>query len=328
MDRNRYIDTIKAVGIFLVVLGHHKTSITPYIYSFHMPLFFFLSGIFHKNYSSYSIFFFNKVKSLIIPYLFFSITLFCFWLIRVRNIDGIKIRESLNGIFMGMNMPGVSSMVWGIILWFLLTLFIVENIYYLISKANNVVSILICNIFLGVVGYYYNYYKPTYFDIWHFTVALNAIQFYSIGAIFKNKILNLNKISYKYVILLFIISYISWYYNGLIDMRTLRYGNSIMLFYLSAFSGIGFIIYLIKNLNIYNLFLDFIGKNTLIILAYHMSCMIFIKFILILIGIKSINDNSVIYSVIYSVVQIILCVPIILILNKYFPNLVGKYNKK
>lgn len=332
MKRNRYIDTIKAVGIFLVILGHHQTIFTQYIFSFHMPLFFFLSGIFHKNYGSYKIFFEKKVKSLIIPYFFFAITLFLFWLIIGRHfgeskIKNISVLDSLKGIFLGMDMLGVSSMDWGIILWFLLTLFIITNMYYFISKLNNILLIIFINIFLGVIGFYYNYYKPSYFDIWHFTVALNAIQFYSMGVILKNRILDLSKISYKWIFLLFIVSYVSNYYNGKIDMQSLSYGRNIVLFYISAFSGIGFIIFLIRNLEIYNRFLDFIGTNTMIILAYHNRCMTFIKFIFVIIGIKIINDNT-IYNVIFSIVQLILCIPIIIVLNKYFPNFVGKYSRK
>lgn len=332
MERNRYIDTIKAVGIFLVILGHHQTIFTQYIYSFHMPLFFFLSGIFHKNYSSYKVFLEKKIKSLIIPYFFFAITLFLYWAIIARNFGEIKtknisILESLKGIFMGMDMTGVSSMEWGIILWFLLTLFIITNIYYFISKFNNTLFIILVNIFLGIIGFYYNYYKPSYFDIWHFTVALNAIQFYSIGAILKNKILNLSKISYGYIVLLFVINYVGCYYNGKIDMQSLNYGNNMLLFYITAFSGIGFIICLIRNLEIYTKFLDFIGKNTLIILSYHEKCMVFIKMAFIIMGSTLIYDNT-IYNIFFSIIQLVLCVPIIMVLNKYFPKFVGKYNKK
>ena len=54
-----YLDTVKAVGIFLVFFGHIAGDLWPFgikkaflpwkfIYSFHMPLFFFLSGIFAK----------------------------------------------------------------------------------------------------------------------------------------------------------------------------------------------------------------------------------------------------------------------------------------
>lgn len=94
MKRNRYIDTVKAVGIFLVILGHHQTIFTQYIYSFHMPLFFFLSGIFHKNYNSYRNFFEKKIKLLIIPYFFFAITLFLFWLVIARHFGEAKMRNT------------------------------------------------------------------------------------------------------------------------------------------------------------------------------------------------------------------------------------------
>lgn len=331
MTRNRYIDTVKAVGIFLVILGHHETVFTQWIFSFHMPLFFFLSGIFHKNYSSYKVFLEKKIKSLIIPYFFFAITLFLFWLVLGRHFGEAKFKntpilESLNGVFMGTQISGISSMEWGIILWFLLTLFIISNVYYFISKINNTLIIILVNIFLGTIGFYYNYYKPTYLDIWHFTVALNAIQFYSMGVILKDKILNLDKISYKWIFLLFIINYVSNYYNGKIDMQSLNYGNNILLFYVSAFSGIGFIIVLIRNLEIYNRILDFIGTNTMIILAYHLRCMTFIKFVFMVVGIKVINDNT-IYNIFFSIIQLLICFPIIIILNKYFPKFVGKYNK-
>lgn len=332
MKRNRFIDTVKAVGIFLVILGHHETIFTQYIYSFHMPLFFFLSGIFHKNYSSYRCFFEKKIKSLIIPYFFFAITLFLFWLAIGRYFGEAKIKntpiiESMLGILAGTERAGLYSMEWGGAIWFLLTLFIVANMYYFISKINNIYIVVIINIFLGVVGYCYNFYKPTYLDLWHSTVSFNAIQFYSIGAIFKNKVLNLNRIAYKWIILLFIISYISCYYNGKIDMYSLDYGSNIILFYISAFSGIGFIIFLIRNLEIYSRFIDFVGTNTLIILAYHGRCMTLIKFIFLILGVKMINDNT-IYNIFFSIIQLILCIPIIMILNKYFPKFVGKYNKK
>lgn len=332
MKRNRYIDTIKAIGIFLVILGHHETIFTQYIYSFHMPLFFFLSGIFHKNYTSYKIFLEKKVKSLIIPYFFFAITLFLFWLLVARHFGEAKIRntsvlEAMLGIFTGNEIIGLSNIEWGGPLWFLLTLFIVANLYYVINRFNNILFIIIINILLSLLGYYYNFYKPTYLDVWHFTVALNAVQFYSIGAIFKDKILNLDKITYKWIILLCIISYMSSYYNGKIDMYSLNYGKNMLLFYISAFSGISFVICLIRNLNLYNKFINFIGCNTLIILAYHIRCMTFIKLIFMIVGISMIENNT-IYNIIFSIIQLLMCVPIIIILNKYFPKLIGKYNKK
>lgn len=44
--RIEYLDYAKGIGIILVVLGHIliKGNIKIYIYSFHMPLFFIISG--------------------------------------------------------------------------------------------------------------------------------------------------------------------------------------------------------------------------------------------------------------------------------------------
>lgn len=46
-----WIDYAKAIGIFLVVVGHTYAgnALTNWIYSFHMPLFFFLSGTMLRN---------------------------------------------------------------------------------------------------------------------------------------------------------------------------------------------------------------------------------------------------------------------------------------
>lgn len=49
-ERNQIIDISKGLGIFLVVWGHViNNQANIYIFSFHMPLFFFLSGLFHRN---------------------------------------------------------------------------------------------------------------------------------------------------------------------------------------------------------------------------------------------------------------------------------------
>ena len=46
-----YIDTAKVIGLYLMILGHGcvNESITQWIYSFHMPLFFFISGMLHND---------------------------------------------------------------------------------------------------------------------------------------------------------------------------------------------------------------------------------------------------------------------------------------
>lgn len=52
-ERNVTIDIAKGIGIFLVVLGHfmylENEYIRDFIYSFHVELFFFISGFLYKK---------------------------------------------------------------------------------------------------------------------------------------------------------------------------------------------------------------------------------------------------------------------------------------
>lgn len=77
MERKYWIDWAKVFGIYLVVLGHTTDGselIRPLIYSFHMPLFFMISGYLEKKYSGSAISYIKKTaKRLLIPYLIYGI---------------------------------------------------------------------------------------------------------------------------------------------------------------------------------------------------------------------------------------------------------------
>ena len=81
MKRNFMIDNTKGILIFLVVLGHFlefnvtsRTSvILNFIYSFHMPVFVFLSGYLAKYNSK------KMIKKILLPYVIFQIIAFLFY---------------------------------------------------------------------------------------------------------------------------------------------------------------------------------------------------------------------------------------------------------
>lgn len=75
--RFSFIDVAKGISIVLIVLGHllKNNIIITWIYSFHVPIFFIITGYLLKTKSSLKL---NKVvkirfKSIMIPYLIFSI---------------------------------------------------------------------------------------------------------------------------------------------------------------------------------------------------------------------------------------------------------------
>ena len=81
--RIEYIDIARGIGILLVVMGHNDfAAISPFahkvIYSFHMPLFFFLSGYFLKTAIGFWDFFKKRFNTIMKPY-FFTIFLIYFF---------------------------------------------------------------------------------------------------------------------------------------------------------------------------------------------------------------------------------------------------------
>ena len=64
-ERNEIIDIMKGVGIFLMVWGHVDGPLkTPYVYLFHMALFFIVSGYVYKYKANESLIVFAKKKAL------------------------------------------------------------------------------------------------------------------------------------------------------------------------------------------------------------------------------------------------------------------------
>src|SRR5512144_3032083 len=73
--RLEYIDIAKGIGILLVVMGHNDFSLVSpffykFIYAFHMPLFFFLSGMFFKAELPFLTVLRRRFDTLLKPYLF------------------------------------------------------------------------------------------------------------------------------------------------------------------------------------------------------------------------------------------------------------------
>lgn len=71
MKRIDWIDSLKGFGIFCVTLGHLACNyfIETHIYSFHMFLFFFLSGFLHNNaHGNFRIYLAKKITNLFIPF--------------------------------------------------------------------------------------------------------------------------------------------------------------------------------------------------------------------------------------------------------------------
>lgn len=94
--RSLYLDYAKAIGILLVVVGHARffgdaqwaATLNEVIYSFHMPLFLFVSGYVYIRFSSsdgYAATVRKKTRRLMVPYLAMSVLLIVVKLLSPAN---------------------------------------------------------------------------------------------------------------------------------------------------------------------------------------------------------------------------------------------------
>lgn len=127
MQRIDFIDKIKGVCIILVIYSHILGDLFEglrFIFCFHMPIFFCLSGLFFKPYTCYKEFLRKKVNALLVPFVFFyiiSYSLFFFKKMMFGSIQNFSVLDFFSG-----------EQMFNISLWFLLSLFIMSNIMYVI----------------------------------------------------------------------------------------------------------------------------------------------------------------------------------------------------
>ncbi len=154
-----YIDALKGFGIILVVLGHmHFGYEVPYqyIYAFHMPLFFLVSGYLYKRPVRMADGIKKKVKGLLVPYFIFGLGYFCFWLI-YNYTPGIDWASTLKAVLWVTvdGLPVESA------LWFLMVMFWAWLIYALIDRfIRNPWTRVFLIVLISSVGALWGYVMP------------------------------------------------------------------------------------------------------------------------------------------------------------------------
>jgi acyltransferase len=143
--RTRWIDAAKGLGILLIVVGHIWSTVTPtlayiYIYAFHVPLFFFVSGVtLRPGAGSLVSVVAKKVRTLLVPYLWYSLLGYLFYLAGylLAQHRGIHIPQFDHGLWaplMGIlyGTIGEGRLVNGP-LWFVVALFCVFCLGYVVN---------------------------------------------------------------------------------------------------------------------------------------------------------------------------------------------------
>lgn len=335
-NRIEFLDTAKGIGIILVIIGHVSTNalINNWIYSFHMPLFFIISGYISGEsigIISTKKFLKKKARSLLIPYFLFSILSYLYWVIIERNIRGENnsiIKPFIN-IFIAQG--GSNNYVFNVVMWFLPCLFVTEIIYYFINKNNNkkiVGKVLILSSMIGyLISKYVNVRLP-----WTLDIVFTSLVFYGVGNLILDnnvKFISKDKIYYKNIIIsvsLFLCLTVTSLWNKGVDMNNNIIPNY-FIFYISAFLGIIFTINISKKIKLS--FVKYLGKKSLILMLVHEPIKrIVIKLVELLTKIKvEVLRTNIISILICSLIIIIIIIPMIIIIDKYIPFIIGKSNQ-
>lgn len=125
-----YFDVARGIGILLVVLGHNDLgALSPFlqrlIYSFHIPLFFFLSGYFINPSIPFMEFFTKRFHAVLKPYLF---TIFLIYFASV-SFEKMGFQTAIGRILKALY-GSINYIDWGQ-LWFLPHLFVVSLYAYI-----------------------------------------------------------------------------------------------------------------------------------------------------------------------------------------------------
>ncbi len=329
MDKRKgWIDQARGLSIFMVVYGHNFPSVEPYIYSFHVPLFFFIAGMFHPSKVNLSVIK-RRTKMILVPYFFWASTLFLFWFFLGRKFGKssdleLSATDNFLGIFYAQG--GQQFMDWGIPLWFLPCIFMVFLLFSLIRKIPNRIVSNAALFLVIAVGFIWP--RLTGINLpWSMDVAMVALSFYFFGNILKTAIFSIKKPQlYIALLVLFAVHFTAFYFNTLkVDMYRALYGEE-ALFFISGLAGAMFYVLLFKAIPLFK-FLEYIGKHTIVILATHLRALTVIKLGLMLIVGTTVFNFSEPERFLLAIGQIIIIIPVIWLVNKFAPVLDGKVKK-
>lgn len=232
-QRLKWVDIAKGMGIIFVVIGHSESStvIPHYLFWFHMPLFFIISGFLYNAYYSSNLLNWSiKIsKRFIIPYI--SYGLLISFLVLIIHRDPMDFLKQLIKLIYGGEMLSGSFATF----WFITCLLFTQIIFAIIqSKFKFRTQLIIIFIFyllsqmISNVQFLKNIPFPSNLD-----VVLISICYYSIGFYGKSLIYTLcNRISTFIVSFIGIIIFVILDANNLIsynlDMKHNIYNHIVL----------------------------------------------------------------------------------------------------
>lgn len=286
--RIEYIDIARGIGILLVVMGHNDFAlVSPFayqvIYSFHMPLFFFLSGYFINTTIGFWDFFKKRFNSLLKPFLF---TLF---LIYFGSLSFGKMGFETAILRIVKSLYGTGRYIDWVQLWFLPHLFVVSLyafVFYALMKKvhHQYVRWAILLLTLGIAGLFLQSFYPfplslagKSYELWGLPFSLDLVLlsgfFFILGS--ETRQITSEQIFGNWVFLIVTgtaMILLNIFFSARIDLNTRTY-ESFVVNTAESITGILFVLAVSRQIELHAArlasFFKYVGRISLIILIFH-----------------------------------------------------------
>lgn len=276
-ERIAWIDMAKGYGTLLVIYAHlGRDSLWTWMYSFHLPLFFFLSGYVFNGQRKFGKFVLKKCKAILVPYFCLGIPMVMFQLLKyvyVGNFSGQAVIQLVKDFVL-------QRRLWT--LWYIACLFCLNLLFYaLLRVCKKEWMVAAVSVILPMMGLCYYQYGGRPLP-WNVDVCAMAIPFFYIGYAYKKhgqrieEQLKKRSVWLVSFLVLAGINILCWRLSldetGLgLEMYESNYGNPVFT-YIAAFAGIFSVALISKAWTIMPI--RYIGENSMLYFAWHQTIFI------------------------------------------------------
>ncbi len=293
-NRLEFIDIAKGLGIMLVIMGHIEHDYVPFCGSVHIPMFFVIAGYLCDltKYEDKSCGFVvaKRCKRLLIPYFVYNMVLYLKYLAKLILSHG-TVKEALSA-FLGFiysasillkDVPANENFEGFVFgngpLWFLTAMAASSAIfyciiYYVLKHRFDMKKIALSAALLIAASWTLLQLLPVYLP-WSFEMSLVGCVFMLFGLVLRN--FNAAEFikSHIYVPVIALVAFaLLHHFNGSANMAICVYGKSLVVYVILGMLGsvlMLWLAFLIEKSALLGRAVAYVGRNTLIILAFHMT---------------------------------------------------------